>query len=619
MEDYYLVDAKQEYTSYLISTLAPSMYTGFKDLFEQSKKILNGHSVFKNFQILLSNVPNWNDHMLTREVVDITKETGCDWLDNLITAVFVSHSKILTSVKIGNYRPKNRKIDLKIPDTNSFIHQCYIQAARDFYKNPILFLDDTKLVKPDEILKNQQIAQSIIKESIMMTIRKLLPFRNILNEYLSLENTNTILIGNTSIGGSVTQNNLPAITLPLSEVPKGRSQSEGLSETYARSSERDLPVPITLPNVEPPKQIESSISSKPLDLSEDKVSNHIDNKTKLETIEEKSLPNLKKWKKASSPKKIMTPIKENDSISTVSSEEPIPIKNIQTLQQDMLSISTVSSDEEKEIKVSGKELNLFDIEEKDTKKNNLDNAEILPKNYISSSSPMVDEDDSLSFSEFHNKSRPSHLHTNDLLDKQGELLDLESLISKEKSNKKIESLDSASLHNFVKNIKEELDNTAEQSININIDELSFLNQKEKDNLSSIIPKKIEVDQSSILKSKENQLVPYVNHPEPDISLDLEKIKQVLKEDGTIIDQSLVPSNSFALQNITPVLKEREKSVDQSINRSSIKQTNPNNIKKISIKYNPKGPFKSTKKKILKGKTTLVDEAADEDSSEMIFK
>lgn len=222
MEDYYLVEAKQEYTGYLVSTLTPSMYNGFRDIFEQSKKILNGNSVFKNFQILMSNVPNWNSYMLDKEVSDITKETGCDWLDNLITAVFVSHSKILTSVKVGNYRPRNKKIDLKIPDTTSFIHQCYVQAAREFYKNPMLFLDDTSVVRPDEILKNQSLAQSIIKDSILSTIRKLLPFRSILNEYLTLDGgNNTIMIGGLSTASNIPQvktienvSSVPVITMP---------------------------------------------------------------------------------------------------------------------------------------------------------------------------------------------------------------------------------------------------------------------------------------------------------------------------------------------------------------------------------------------------------------------
>lgn len=215
MEDYYLVEAKQEYTGYLISTLTPSMYNGFRDIFEQSKRIMNGNSVFKNFQILMSNVPNWNNYMLDKEVSDITKETGCDWLDNLITAVFVSHSKILTSVKVGNYRPRNKKIDLKIPDTASFIHQCYVQAAREFYKNPMLFLDDTTMIRPDEILKNQTLAQSIIKESVVTTIRKLLPFRSILNEYLTLEGGNNTIM----IGGPSTVSTIPQLKTIESPVP----------------------------------------------------------------------------------------------------------------------------------------------------------------------------------------------------------------------------------------------------------------------------------------------------------------------------------------------------------------------------------------------------------------
>ena len=194
MEDY-LVEAKQEYTSYLISVLIPSLTTGFRDIFEQAKKIHNGNSVYKNFQLLLENVPHWNNYMLEKEVADIVRETGCSWLDDLLTAVFVSHSKILASVKVGNFRPKNRKIDLKIPDTPNFVHQCYIQAARDFYKNPMLFVDDTAVVRPDDILKNQQMIQTIVKEAICTTIRKLLPFKDILTQYLALDLSAPIYIG----------------------------------------------------------------------------------------------------------------------------------------------------------------------------------------------------------------------------------------------------------------------------------------------------------------------------------------------------------------------------------------------------------------------------------------
>lgn len=554
MEDYYLVDAKQEYTSYLISTLAPSMYTGFKDIFEQSKKILNGNSVFKNFQILLSNVPNWNDHILNREVQDITKETGCDWLDNLITAVFVSHSKILTSVKIGNYRPKNKKIDLKIPDTNSFIHQAYIQSAREFYKNPMLFLEDTKMIRPDEILKNQKLAHSIIKDSIMTTIRKLLPFRNILNEYLSLENqNNTIFIGNTSMGGSIAQSNIPTITLP--------------------------------PPSDVPKPTESSIVTKPDEPS-------LEKKSVLPIIEDIPLPDLNKSKKVVPKKLPLEDIKENDSLSTISSkenEEPAFVKEVENKKQEKE--ESVSSDScEKEVKVVGKELNLFDV---------------------------------------------------DSLEKEDEFsLDMSIDIPKQNKGKKIESLDSASLNKFVNNIKEEFNNKEEESINlddlsfleqkkpmqeeesINLDDLSFLehkqNKKELQELKDLDQLSF-LEQNKSIRQEERQLVPLLTYNEPESTIDIERIKQVMKEDGTILEDQMVPTKSFPLQHITPVLKEK------SIEKSSIQNTRktpPNsNIKKISIKYNAKIPFKAAprKKPVPKGRTTLLEEAADDDSSEMVFR
>jgi hypothetical protein len=562
MEDYYLVDAKQEYTSYLISTLAPSMYTGFKDIFEQSKKILNGNSVFKNFQLLLSNVPNWNDHILNREVQDITKETGCDWLDNLITAVFVSHSKILTSVKIGNYRPKNKKIDLKIPDTNSFIHQCYIQSAREFYKNPMMFLEDTKMVRTDEILKNQKLAHSIIKESIMTTIRKLLPFRNILNEYLSLENqNNTIFIGNTSMGGSIAQSNIPTITLPPSEAQKPLEPSVILKQqaSFEKTNLED----------------ESSLEKKPV----------------LPVIEDVPLPELNKSKKAIPKKLPLEDIKENESLSTTSSKENK--KEEPTFHRKEESLSSMSS-AEKEVKVVGKELNLLDVES-------------------------IEEQERDEFS-----------------------LDMSMEIPKQNKGKKIESLDSASLNNFVNNIKEEFNNKEEESINL--DDLSFLEQNKpmqkeeafinQDDFSFLEEKQMEqnkkdLDDLSFLENnkpvqqEERQLVPFLNYNEPESTIDIERIKQVMKEDGTILEDQIVSTKPFPLQHITPVLK--EKSLDKSLQLSSIhntKKTPPNNnIKKISIKYTAKIPFKTAprKKPLQKERTTLLEEAADDDSSEMVFR
>lgn len=497
MEDYYLVEAKQEYTGYLISTLTPSMYNGFKDIFEQSKKILNGNSVFKNFQILMSNVPNWNNYMLDKEVTDITKETGCDWLDNLITAVFVSHSKILTSVKVGNYRPRNKKIDLKIPDTASFIHQCYVQAAREFYKNPMLFLDDTTMVKPDEILKNQALAQSIIKESILSTIRKLLPFRSILNEYLTLDGgANTIMIG-----GPSTVSNVP--------------QLKTIENTPTKA-----PI-IAMPGV--------------------------DSSSKLDNL--------------------LTTIKEENNTPVLNTNANVAATNANATNVENIS-SGSHSEEEKERVTGGRELNLADLE-----------AEL--EKSIDSIVP------------------PVH-------------------------SKKERSLDTMSLQKMVSNIKDEF-NVQQKNIDssIDLDELSFLN--EKINKGGVIPNvkrnddiksistlgnlELDLDNSKSSKStiveKNGNLV--IDNAVNSIDI------QNLKEEGTILNDTMTP-NKFLLSSITPTIKERP---IQTTNQE-VKDKKSPQIKKISIKYNVGMPLKkntASKKK----KLTLLNEAADSDSSEMIFK
>ena len=78
------------------------------------------------FQEKLSLIPKCEDQdMLNSECERIMNDSGCDCWDELVTAVFLSHTKILTAVKKAN---KNRKINLKIPKIDHFIHKCYIEC-----------------------------------------------------------------------------------------------------------------------------------------------------------------------------------------------------------------------------------------------------------------------------------------------------------------------------------------------------------------------------------------------------------------------------------------------------------------------------------------------------------
>ena len=177
-----IVDAKSEYTKQLINVLKGGMYQGIKRLFTECKeKCLEGGDltgVLSGFQSKLEEVPKWNQEVILGECEKLLAESKCDWLEDLITAVFVSHTRVLTSI---NFSKNKKQINLKIPKTDHFVHQCYVDIARIFYKVPYLMDDTTGRY---EYQRNRNEAENLIEKSIETTIRKQLPVKHILQEYL---------------------------------------------------------------------------------------------------------------------------------------------------------------------------------------------------------------------------------------------------------------------------------------------------------------------------------------------------------------------------------------------------------------------------------------------------
>ena len=177
-----LVDAKVEYTNQLITILKPTIYQGIKSIYEDSKSHCqengNINNTLVHFQLLLSQIPKWNQEIINEETERIMGESGCDWLDDLITAVFVSHTRILTTI---NNSKQKKRIDLKIPKVSHFIHKCYIDIARLFWKNAYLFNEN---ISKSEFQRNRRESETIIEASINETVRRQLPVKHILQEYL---------------------------------------------------------------------------------------------------------------------------------------------------------------------------------------------------------------------------------------------------------------------------------------------------------------------------------------------------------------------------------------------------------------------------------------------------
>ena len=175
-----LVEAKKDYTKRLIDILRPHMHEGIKSLYDASVQICNENESGKDslfvFQDKLSNIPKWSQNIVAEEYERIQEASKCDWLDKLITITLVVHAKILTIIHNKNHISK-KEITVSVPKPEFFLHKCYIQAAREFWRYPYLF---SNKVNPCDYQRNMRDAENIIADAIMETIRVQLPFKHIL-------------------------------------------------------------------------------------------------------------------------------------------------------------------------------------------------------------------------------------------------------------------------------------------------------------------------------------------------------------------------------------------------------------------------------------------------------
>lgn len=175
----YLVETKIEYTTQLINIIAPYVYEGIVSIYNEAKKIANKNEELKIFQTFLRKIPKWNKNLIDNETKRIVKESTCgDILEELIKAVIKSNIMLLTNT------PPEKKSKLKINyviELPIFIHNVYIESARNIFQNPFLFYHDYTSF---ELKKNQRDAINLIKTSVNEAIRKMLPLNLILKEFL---------------------------------------------------------------------------------------------------------------------------------------------------------------------------------------------------------------------------------------------------------------------------------------------------------------------------------------------------------------------------------------------------------------------------------------------------
>ena len=189
-----LHESRNEWCSRLVSIFTPLVREGIQSIFDESWKIcLENEEMGKylmSFQNMLSAIPKWGAVTIEEERKRIVERSGCNYLEDLITCVHIIQMKILTCIRVGN---KQKKIDVSIPNIDTFLHKLYIHVARSCYKNVYLF---ERNISPLTIQKNNRELETIIQECIMKTIRESIPTEEIIKAYMdeSIEQEEEIII-----------------------------------------------------------------------------------------------------------------------------------------------------------------------------------------------------------------------------------------------------------------------------------------------------------------------------------------------------------------------------------------------------------------------------------------
>jgi hypothetical protein len=173
MELNVLVEAKKEYLSQLCQLMCPVMIKAFQDMYVEAQKLSKGKRVLMQYQKLLKEVPNWNDHIVKQNSDTVCN--SCSWFSDLLAAVFVSFVKILSSVRL---KTDTKKISIKLPTNDLFVHTCYINAAKDLYKDPYIYDEEM-----NEHVRDSKLVTRFTT-CVESTIKDLLPIQQILETYM---------------------------------------------------------------------------------------------------------------------------------------------------------------------------------------------------------------------------------------------------------------------------------------------------------------------------------------------------------------------------------------------------------------------------------------------------
>jgi hypothetical protein len=180
-------DARAEYTKQLCVFLVPAYFQFFIELLEKSKQdmVTQPKRALWQFQTYLNEVHDWNMEKVHNEIQRINTNSGCDYLEDLLTAVFIAHTKVLTAIRLSSNK---KKIEINVPKVEHFLFKVLCETSKLLWSSSYLFRDDVSSIEKQQ---NYRSIEQIINEGILQAVRSLVPVKSILKDFVGNDSGET--------------------------------------------------------------------------------------------------------------------------------------------------------------------------------------------------------------------------------------------------------------------------------------------------------------------------------------------------------------------------------------------------------------------------------------------
>ena len=178
-------DARSEYTKQLCGILIPSYFQFYLTILEKAReesvKTNDPKKLLWHFQTFLNDIPEWNMEKVNAEIGQIQSSCGCDYLEDLLTAVFIAHTKVLTAIRVSN---KQKKVQITVPKVEHFLFKVLCETSKLLWGSSFLFREGIPAIEKQQ---NYRSIETLLGEGILQAVRAMVPVKSILRDFVSMD------------------------------------------------------------------------------------------------------------------------------------------------------------------------------------------------------------------------------------------------------------------------------------------------------------------------------------------------------------------------------------------------------------------------------------------------